>query len=261
MRVEIIAVRTRVIEPHDDVLDVLDEALEREGIELEDGDVLVVSESALSTALGGVVRLSDVKAGHEACELGRTYSVRPEVMQLIIEHSESIIGGIEGYVLALRDGFLCPNAGIDTSNAPEGCVVLPLSEPNVQAGEIRLGIRAGYGVDVGVVVSDSRTHPLRLGCVGIAVGVSGMRGITDARGQRDLFGKPLAITRRAMADDIASAAQLLMGEGDECVPFAIVRGLEIEVGDIDEPMPTLKPQECLYFGSLINGQSLKLELP
>ncbi len=261
MRTEVIGLKTGLIEPYDDMADVLEQALEAEGVELEGGDVVVVSESALSTALGGVVSLSDVRAEKRAVELGRTYSISPELMQLIIEHSERIIGGIEGYVLALRDGFLCPNAGIDSSNAPEGCVVLALDEPNSEAKKLRKAIYARYGVSVGVVVSDSRTHPLRLGCVGIAVGVSGMRGTVDARGQKDLFGKPLTITRRAMADDISSAAHLLMGEGDECVPLVVVKGLGLEIGEIDEKMPTLQPEECLYFGSLISGLNLKLELP
>ncbi|MDN5295622.1 MAG: hypothetical protein PWP01_1132 [Methanosarcinales archaeon] len=260
---ELIGLKSRLIRPGDDVLEVLEGALEREGAALEDGDVLVVSECALATAMGRVVHLQDVKVGRRAMELGRRYCISPELMQLILEHSKMVLGGIEGYVLTLRDGFLCPNAGIDSSNAPDGCVVLPLDDPHAEARSLREGVGKRMGVRIGVVISDSRTHPLRLGCVGIAVGVSGFRGIVDARGQCDLFGKKLAITRKALADNIASAAQLLMGEGDEGVPFVIVRGTGIEIGDIEEGIETIAPQECLYFGSLYFGSisPSELELP
>jgi len=254
MKMELIGLKSRLIRPGDDVLDVLEEALEIEGATLVDGDVLVVSECALASAVGCVVELRNVQAGDRAIELGRRYCISPELMQLILEHSEQVLGGIEGYVLTLRDGFLCPNAGIDSSNAPDRCVVLPLDDPHAEARALREGVRTRLGVEIGVIISDSRTHPLRLGCVGIAVGVSGFRGIVDARGQCDLFGKKLAITRKALADNIASAAQLLMGEGDEGVPFVIVRGAGIEMGDGYEGIETIAPHECLYFGSLIPSE-------
>lgn len=258
MRMELIGLKSRLMRPGDDVLDVLEEALEMEGATLVDGDVLVISECALATAVGCVVDLRNVQAGERAIELGRHYCISSELMQLILEHSEKVLGGIEGYVLTLRDGFLCPNAGIDSSNAPDGCVVLPLDDPHAEARTLREGVRTRFGAEIGVIISDSRTHPLRLGCVGIAVGVSGFRGIVDARGQYDLFGKRLAITRKALADNIASAAQLLMGEGDEGVPFVIVRGTGIEIGDGHEGIETIAPHECLYFGSISPS---KLELP
>jgi len=247
-KITFIGIQTKVIQPGDDIFECFIEAVEREGVELLDGDIVVVSESALATAEGRVVRLCDVQPSDEAIELGKRYSIEPELMELIIQNSDMIIGGIPGFVLTLKDGFLCPNAGIDLSNVPPGYAGLMPEDPEKSARDLRIKIKKRTGKRVGVVIGDSRTHPLRLGCVGIALACSGFRGVKDVRGELDLFGKPLKITRSAVGDNIVSGAQLVMGEGGERIPFVIVRGIDLKLGDVDEKMPTVPPEECLYFG-------------
>ena len=246
--VRFIGVPTKIIKPGDDIFECFTEAIENNGIEIQEGDIIVVSECAVASAEGRIIRLCEVSPSTKAVELGKKYSIEPELMELIIKSSDAIVGGIPGFVLTLKDGFLCPNAGIDSSNVPEGCVALMPENPERSARELRMKIEEKTGKKVGVVIADSRTHPLRLGCVGIALACSGFRGVKDMRGKLDLFGKPLKITRSAVADNIVSGAQLVMGESDEGVPFVIVRGVDVELDDSDEPIPTVPPAECLYFG-------------
>ena len=172
----------------------------------------------------------------------------PREMELILRESDEIVGGIPGVVLTLNKGFLFPNAGIDSSNAPPGHVVLFPADPKGSATAIRE--RMGKGKRIGVIIGDSRTHPLRLGCVGVALACSGLEAVEDARGQKDLFGRELKITRKAIADNLVSAAQIVMGEGDEGIPAAIIRDSGVPINEAGGEIPTIPPAECMYIGAL-----------
>ena len=172
-------------------------------------------------------------------------------MELILNESDEIVGGIPGVVLTMNQGFLYPNAGIDHSNAPPGHVVLFPEDPQRAAADIRRRMAAGKSI--GVIIGDSRTHPLRLGCVGVALACVGLEPVEDARGQKDLFGRELMITRKAVADNLVSAAQIVMGEGDEGIPAAIIRDAPVQIKEVSGQMPKIPPQECMYIGSLRPG--------
>ncbi len=248
---EVLGIKTDLIRVGDDLVRALEMGMQRAGIALQDGDILVVSESALATAEGRVVNLDEVSPGKLAIDLAAMFSKDPQEMELILKESDEIVGGIPGVVLTLKDGFLYPNAGIDHSNAPPGYVVLFPTDPRRSASEIRRRISSGKRI--GVVIGDSRTHPLRLGCVGVALACDGMEAVEDARGQKDLFGRELKITRKAVADNIVSAAQIVMGEGDEGIPAAIVRDAPVIIGDVSCEIPKIPPQECMYIGALQAG--------
>lgn len=248
---EVLGIKTDLIKVGDDLVGALEEGMQRAGLALQDGDILVISESALATAEGRVVNLEEVSPGKLAVDLAAMYSKEPQEMELILKESDEIVGGIPGVVLTLKDGFLYPNAGIDHSNAPPGYVVLFPADPRRSASKIRRRISSGKRI--GVVVGDSRTHPLRLGCVGVALACDGMEAVEDARGQKDLFGRELKITRKAVADNIVSAAQIVMGEGDEGIPAAIVRGAPVKIGDISCDIPKIPPHKCMYIGALQAG--------
>jgi coenzyme F420-0:L-glutamate ligase/homotetrameric cytidine deaminase len=248
---QVLGIKTDLISPGDDMAASLEKAMARSGLAFEDGDILVVSESTLATAEGRVVALHDVTPGPLARSMAAKYSKDPREMELILQESDEIIGGIPGVVLTLREGFLYPNAGIDNSNAPFGHVVLFPADAQGSAFKIRE--RMAKGRKIAVVIGDSRTHPLRLGCVGVALACVGLDPVEDARGQKDLFGRQLKITRKAVADNLVSAAQIVMGEGDESIPAVIIRGAPVSISEKSTVMPTIPPQECMYIGALRCG--------
>ncbi|MHC1625284.1 MAG: coenzyme F420-0:L-glutamate ligase [Methermicoccaceae archaeon] len=250
--VSVVGIPSKIIHPGDDVCECIIEGIEHIHLKLKEGDVVVVSESALATAEGRMVVLSDVSPSPDALALADRYELEPELAELVMGECDEILGGISGFVLTVVDGFLCPNAGIDRSNAPEGCAILMPSKPEESARNIRIALQKYFGCRIGVVISDSRTHPMRLGCTGIALACSGFDGVVDERGKKDIFGKPLEITRVALADNIASSAQMVMGEAGEKIPFCVVRGSGAEMMELDERIPVMSIEECLYMGSLLS---------
>ena len=252
---ELYGIKTPIIKPGDNIVEILVKSMEKIDIELQGGDIIVLAESAVATSENRVIHLEDIEPSEKAIDFGIQYSIDPREMEIILQESNKIIGGVSGFVLTLKDGFLSPNAGIDTSNAPVGHAVLLPKNPDKSAREIRRKFEERYNCNTAVIIGDSRTHPLRWGCVGIAIGCSGIEAVEDIRGKKDLFGKPLVITRKAVADNIVSAAEILMGECDESVPAVIVRGALVETKDVDG-IPTILPEECLYFGILYNKKGI-----
>ena len=252
-----IPVKTPLITPEDSIADVLIRSMHEEGIIPEDGDLFVIAESAVATTEGRLVDLTSVTPTVEALKLGDKYLIDPREMHLILHEADEILGGVPGVILTITKGVLSPNAGIDSSNAPEGHVTLMPLNPTVSAGQIRGVLGEHYKCKCAVIIIDSRTQPLRLGTVGVALGCSGTTPVEDARGSLDLYGKPLTITRKATADNLASAAQLLMGEAGEGIPAVIARGIRIEGidagdkwGGKDYHIPVVPRDECLFFGAL-----------
>ena len=248
---QVLGIKSDLIKPGDDLAGSLEKAMTSMGLALQDGDILVVSESTVATAEGRVVALKDIVAGPLALSMAARFHKDAQEMELILRESDEIMGGIPGVVLTLRDGFLYPNAGIDNSNAPPGSVVLFPADALKSALEIRK--RLGGSRRIAVIIGDSRTHPLRLGCVGVALACVGLDPVEDARGQKDLFGRELKITRKAVADNLVSAAQVVMGEGDEGIPAVIIRDAPVALTEADGPIPTIPPQECMYIGALRSG--------
>ncbi|PKL60244.1 MAG: coenzyme F420-0:L-glutamate ligase, partial [Methanomicrobiales archaeon HGW-Methanomicrobiales-4] len=136
-------------------------------------------------------------------------------------------------------------------------VTLLPADPNESAHSLRMEIHQKTGVAVGVLVIDSRTHPMRYGCSGVAIGCSGFPAVIDERGRMDLFGRELKVTRRAIADNIASAAELLMGEADEGIPVVLVRGLNLPIGDY-EGIEQIPAEDCLFMGIIARNANSRL---
>ena len=245
---QLFGIKTPLIRPGDDISEVLIRALKANNIRPQDNDIIVLAESAVATAEGRVVALESVNPSKKALELSKLYENDPRKMELIIRESDEILGGIPGVVVSITKGVLSPSAGIDNSNAPEGHVVLLPEDPKRSAIEIRERLMAGFGCRLAVIVGDSRTQPLRLGCVGIALGCAGIEPVEDMRGHKDLFGKPLMITRRANADNLVSAAQLIMGEADESTPAVLIRNVPVRFIEGSEDIPVISREGCLYFG-------------
>ncbi len=195
-------------------------ALIQERIDLSDGDVLVIAQKVVSKAEGRVVRLDDVEPSAQARELAEDED--PRKLEVILRESARIVRTRAPLVIAeTRHGFVCASAGVDASNAPEAgtLVLLPL-DPDESARRIRDGLTR----NVAVIVSDSFGRPFRHGTTDVAIGVAGLAPLQDLRGTRDRAGYELKTSQIAIADEIAGAAQLVMGKADG-VPAAVVRGL------------------------------------
>lgn len=244
---QLFGIKTPLIKPGDDIAEVLIVALADGGMSLTDNDILVLAESAVATAQGRVVDLDNVIPSKKAIELSKIYENDPRKMELIIKESDEILGGIPGVVVTITKGVLSPSAGIDNSNAPEGNVVLLPVDPKKSAEEIRKKLEEEYKCSIAVIVGDSRTQPLRFGCVGIALGCAGIEPVEDIRGRKDLFGKLLLITRRATADNLVSAAQIIMGEADESTPGVLIRDAPVVFINGSADIPLITRDECLYF--------------
>jgi coenzyme F420-0:L-glutamate ligase / coenzyme F420-1:gamma-L-glutamate ligase len=195
-------------------------------LELVDADVVVVSQKVVSKAEGRIVRLEGVEPSARAIELAGGHDARH--LEVILREAARIVRSRPPLVIAeTRHGFVCASAGVDASNAPEaGTLVLLPVDPDKSATVIRGRIGQLTGCDVGVVVSDSFGRPFRTGIVDVAIGVAGIAPLADWRGQVDSAGHELRSTVIAVADEIASAAELVMGKLAG-VPAAVVRGLEV----------------------------------
>ena len=240
---------TPLITVGDDITAITAEAAEEAAGGFADGDILVLAESPLATAEGRIIRLSDVVPSAEAKALAQEYSIDVQLAEIVLQESDEIVGGVPGYLLARRGNLFLPNAGIDESNAPDGMVTLLPENPDASAARVRAEIKERYGKDVAVLVVDSRTHAMRLGVSGVAIGVAGLRPITDERGKKDLFGHELQVTRRAVADGLASTAELLMGEADECTPAVLIRGYQYQKAEQEE-IASIAPEEDLFLGMM-----------
>jgi coenzyme F420-0:L-glutamate ligase len=224
---------------------------------LAEGDVIVVSSKFLAISEGRVVKISSVKATPEARDLARRYGMDERFCELVLRESDEVIGGVPGFLLAMCDGLLTPNAGIDKSNILHGMAVLYPRRPQALANTIRESIKFAMGVSVAVVICDSRLAPTRRGTTGVALASAGLEAIRDFRGKTDLFGNVLKVTSQAIADDVSSAAELLMGESDEATPIVVVRGLNEDLIQNTVYHPerfSISAEECVYLRSLGRGQ-------
>jgi coenzyme F420-0:L-glutamate ligase/coenzyme F420-1:gamma-L-glutamate ligase len=224
------------IESGDEVGGLLASALASSGESLEDGDVAVISQKAVSKAEGRIVDLRDMEPGDRAVELAGRLDKDPRLVQLILRESAAIVRAERGVLIVEgRSGWISANAGIDTSNVPgtELVALLP-ADPDGSARRIRAELRRACGVAPAVVIADSFGRPWRLGQVDVAIGCAGLAVVDDWRGRVDRHGRELAATAVAVPDEVAAAADLVRAK-DEGVPVAIVRGLARFVTAEDGP--------------------------
>jgi coenzyme F420-0:L-glutamate ligase/coenzyme F420-1:gamma-L-glutamate ligase len=205
-------------------------ALTRGAVQLRPDDVLVFAQKVVSKAEGRRIDLARVEPSARALELAQTVQKDPRLVELILRESRRVVRSAKDVLIVEhRLGLIMANAGIDQSNvaAPgsgEFALLLP-EDPDASATRLRDRLRALTGCEPGIVISDSFGRPWRMGTVGVAIGCAGFPATLDLRGQADLFGRPLRVTVVGHADEIASAASLLMGQANEARPVILVRGL------------------------------------
>ena len=220
-----------MVKPGDDLAELILEALQGEGLELQNGDILVLAQKIVSKAEGRLVNLSQVRPSLRAEALSAETEKDARFIELVLQESQEVLRTRPGTIIVVhRLGFVCANAGIDHSNvlgeggAAEDWVLLLPENPDRSAAEIRQKLEASNGVRLGVMIIDSHGRAWRTGTVGVTIGLSGLPGLQDLRGTPDLFGYNLRITQVGAADELAAAASLMMGQAAEGTPVVHVRG-------------------------------------
>jgi coenzyme F420-0:L-glutamate ligase/coenzyme F420-1:gamma-L-glutamate ligase len=214
-----------------DIAEVIADAVRRANLDLLRGDVIVVAQKLVSKAEGAVVRLSEVTPSPLAADWAATYGKDPAAVEVVLCESRRIVRMDRGIIIAeTRHGLVCANAGVDASNVGGGTVTLLPRDPDASAARIQAGLARRFGVALAVLVADTFGRPWREGTVNVAIGVAGLQPLLDWRGKTDPYGRVLQTTVVAIADEIASAAELVMGKTAQ-VPAAIVRGAGEWLGD------------------------------
>lgn len=244
-------IRIDLIKPGDDITDIILAQLKKRRIGLRNKDIMLVASKIVSVAEGRIAKLEDVVPSSEARKLAGETDLDERQVELILREADKVYGKVHRAFLTLKDNFLIANAGMDKSNSRENEVILWPRDPQGAAEKIRKEIRTRTKKNVGVVIVDSRTTPLRNGTTGLALAVAGFNPVKDYRMKRDIFGNPLHITLQNLADDVACAAHLLMGEADERTPVVLARNVPVDFGSrIDPDSAFIQPNKCLYMSVL-----------
>jgi len=233
----------------DSVASIIIEGCSQLGLSLVADDILVVAHKIVSKAEGRMISLAEVRPSAKAVELSKQLGKDASILELILKESRRIIRMGGGTIIVeTHHGFICANAGVDLSNAGLGQVALLPQDPDRSAREIREQLRQLIGVAPAVIISDSFGRPWRLGTVDVAVGVAGLKPLKDDRGKKDRYGYELKASVAAVADEIASAAELMMGKSDG-VPAVLIRGYTTERGE-GSAMELLRPETEDLFRNL-----------
>jgi len=225
--VKIIAVENLpLIEKGDNLAELISKAAKKQGTPLQENDIIVVTHVIVSKAEGNIINLDELTPSEKAKEIAQQTSKDPALVEVILRETKEIVRvGQNSIITETNSGIVCANAGIDRSNVSGDRNVVPLPKnPNASALNIREEIKQLTGVDVAVIVSDTHGRPFRLGEINVAIGVAGIKPIRDRRGEKDLFGYVLRIKQTAIADELSSAAELVIGQANEGIPAAIIRG-------------------------------------
>jgi coenzyme F420-0:L-glutamate ligase len=250
-QVALIPVHFPIVRPGDKLAEIVCNCLESEALALRRGDVVAVASKIVSACERRVVRLTDVKVTARARRLSKRLGLNERLAALVLSEADEVLGGVRGFLLTVKGGILTPNAGVDLKNSPPGTATLWPTDPDLSATRLRTSLERRYRTRLGVEIVDSHVTALRLGTVGLAIGLSGFNPIRDNRGSRDLFGRPIRVTQANLADDIASATHLLMGESAERIGAVILRGLSIETRRVDGGrLVKFTKRRCLIGNSL-----------
>jgi coenzyme F420-0:L-glutamate ligase/coenzyme F420-1:gamma-L-glutamate ligase len=238
------------IEPGQALDAVLADALQASGVALADGDVVALCQKIVSKAENRFVALDAIRPGAQTLELAGRCNKDPRFVEAVLRESTQVVRCVKDVLIVRhRLGFVLANAGVDQSNigGADRALLLP-QDPDASARRLRDAIAARFGVRVGVIVTESFGRPWRMGVCGACIGCAGLVPLADARGRLDRFGRPLRVTQIAVADALAAAATLAMGEADEGTPIVVMSGVQREYLAGDAPAAALlRPPEADLF--------------
>lgn len=224
-----------LIHPGDDLAALILESLARAGLALRDGDVLVVAQKIVSKAEGRLVHWRSLAPSPQAVALAAVTGKPAGHVQAILSDSNEVVRVRQGVLITeQRAGWVCANAGVDHSNvdgASDDCLTLLPEDADRSARDLRDRLHASTGARVAVIINDTHGRAWRNGAVGVAIGVAGLKPVSDLRGHPDLFGMTLRSSEVGTADEMASAASLLMGQADEGRPVVLLRGVPFQAAE------------------------------
>jgi coenzyme F420-0:L-glutamate ligase/coenzyme F420-1:gamma-L-glutamate ligase len=245
-RVEVIGVTgLPIIKEGDDLAKMICEAAEKQGTPIQNGDIIVITHVVVSRAEGNVVNLDNVVPSDFAKVFAQQFNKDPKLIEVILRESRSIVRMGDGKLITeTKHGLVCANSGVDQSNVPikRNVALLP-KNPDLSAQDIRLKIRKLTGKNVAIIISDTHGRPLRDGEINVAIGVAGINPLRDRRGEKDLFGYVLRVKRTAIADELASAAELVIGQANEGIPVAIIRGYQYTESERAKATDLIRPRK------------------
>jgi coenzyme F420-0:L-glutamate ligase / coenzyme F420-1:gamma-L-glutamate ligase len=235
----------------DDLVQIISDALDTSGLTLEDSDVLVITQKIVSKAEGRLIELSTVEPSPFALQFAEDWGKDPRTVEVVLQEARRVIRMERGVLIAeTKHGFICANAGVDASNVPGGAsgekVVCRLPvDPDASAAAIREGLRERHGAAPAVIISDTFGRPWRKGQINVAIGMAGLEAFADYRGITDPSGHDLRVTVLAVADELASAAELVHGKTTGR-PVALIRGYDYPRGDGKATDLVLEPEKNLF---------------
>jgi len=215
-----------LVDEGDDIAALILNAMSVESTEVQDADIIVVAETVISKAEGNKINLESIEPSLKALSIAEKTGKKPEIVEAIILQSNEIIAEGPDFIISeTKHGFVCANAGIDESNVENGIATPIPDNPDKSAEIIRKKIGEETGKEVVVIISDTQGRAFREGAIGTAVGISGMDPLWNRKGEKDLYGRKLQTTDIAVADELAAAASIIMGQADEGIPVVIIRGV------------------------------------
>jgi len=256
-----------LINPGDDISEIILDALEKNDFPLRNGDIILIAQTIISKSIGRIRNLKEITPSEKAISLYEEITPKaklkkvpiksPEHIQAILDESNEILKAEHVLITETNQGFVCANAGIDKSNVEGEDYIALLPENSDEISQaIREALRKSTGKDIAVIITDSFGRPFRVGAVGVALGVAGIQSILDKRGALDLFGHTLQSTIVGQVDNLASAAQLIMGEADEGLPIVIIRGYKFHLTDNTSVQQILRETHSDLFRIEKNENSL-----
>lgn len=240
-----------LVKSGDDISKIIKEAILNSDYDLCDGDIILIAETLISKAEGNIIKLDDIVPSDKAVEIAEICKKDPKLVEVILQNSTEIVEvGPNFIVTETKQGFVCANAAIDESNVEDGLATPVPENPDQSAREIREFLESEFEKDLAVIITDTQGRAFRIGAIGTAIGCSGINPLWVRVGEKDLYGRELETTEIATADELASAASLVMGQADEGLPAVIISGFSAfnHLRKTDSDIrPLLRPKEFDVF--------------
>ena len=240
-----------LVKSGDDISKIIKDAILKSDYELRDGDIILIAETLISKAEGNIIKLDDIVPSDKAVEIAEICKKDPKLVEVILQNSTEIVEvGPNFIVTETKQGFVCANAAIDESNVEDGLATPVPENPDQSAREIREFLESEFEKDLAVIITDTQGRAFRIGAIGTAIGCSGINPLWVRVGEKDLYGRELETTEIATADELASAASLIMGQADEGLPVVIISGFSAfnHLRKTDSDIrPLLRPKEFDVF--------------
>ena len=248
--IEIFAIQNLpMIKKGDNIAKIIVASAKKQNTPIKNKDIIVITHKIISKAEGSIINLEEVSPSEQSKEVARRTGKDPRFVEIILRETNEVVRiGHNSLITETRNGIVCANAGIDKSNikGEENVALLP-KRPDKSAQKVRREIKKLTNVDVAVIVSDTHGRPLRMGEINVAIGVAGIKPTRDRRGEKDLFGYVLKVKQTAIADELASAAELVIGQANEGRPVAIIRGYEYAPTENASASELVRPKEVDLF--------------